>query len=131
MKLSYIESKIFGKVCYGFKKDQSGMVETVPDEAEIIKKIFSLYLERNSLEDIQRYLFESRISSPSGKEQWSRDVLNKLLNNIKYAFGIVDYDTYDAVENMKANNCRNPNWDIKDEDKWDEQQKRNWNGLIL
>ncbi len=130
MKLSYFESKIFGKVCYGFMRNKEGIVETVPDEAQVVKKIFSLYLEGNSLENIQSYLFDHQITSPSGKNKWSRDVLNKLLNNVKYTFGIVDFDTFDAVENTKANNCRNPNHAIKEENEWDEQQKQNYYGLM-
>lgn len=55
MKLSYLESKIFGKICYGFQREKNGIVETVPEKAEIVKKIFLLYLDGSSLEDIQRY----------------------------------------------------------------------------
>ncbi|MCI8332150.1 MAG: hypothetical protein HFE78_04940 [Clostridiales bacterium] len=131
MKLSYLESKIFGKVCYGFKRDENGIVEIVPDKAEIVQQIFFLYLAGNSLESIQGYLAEKDIPSPSGKRKWSRDVLNKLLNNFKYTFGIIEYDIFSTVEKLKEKNCRNPNSIIKDEDIWDEQQKQNWNGLIL
>ena len=109
MKLSYIESKIFGKVCYGFRRSNDGIVETIPDKAKVVEKIFSLYLDGNSLEDVQQYLFETQIPSPSAKEKWSRDVLNKLLNNYKYIFGIVSHKMFEAVENLKESNCRNPN----------------------
>lgn len=131
MKLSYIESKIFGKICYGFCRNKDGIVETIPDKATVVKMIFSLYLDGNSLEDIQQYLFEIQIPSPSGKEKWSRDVLNKLLNNYKYTFGIVSHEMFEAVENLKESNCRNPNRVIEDEDEWDEQPKQNYCGLML
>ncbi len=131
MKLSYLESKIFGKVCYGFKRNKNGIVEIVSDKAEIVQQIFSLYLAGNSLENIQGYLSEKKIPSPSGKQKWSRDVLNKLLNNFKYSFGIIDYDIFVAVEGLKESNCRNSNCTIKDEVTWDEQPKQNWNGLTL
>ena len=94
MKLSYIESKIFGKVCYGFRRNNNGIVETIPDKAKVVEMIFLLYLNGNSLEDIQQYLFETQIPSPSGKEKWNRDVLNKLLNNYKYTFGILESKQY-------------------------------------
>lgn len=131
MKLSYIESKIFGKVCYGFRRNKDGIVETISDKATVVEMIFSLYLKGNSLEDIQQYLFEMQISSPSGKEKWSRDVLNKLLNNYKYTFGIVSHEIFEAVEDLKESNCRNPNWSVEDVDEWDEQQERNYCGLML
>lgn len=131
MKLSYIESKIFGKVCYGFRRNKDGIVETTPDKAVVVKMIFSLYLNGNSLEDIQQYLFETQIPSPSGKEKWSRDVLNKLLNNYKYTFGIVSHQMFEAIENLKESNCRNPNRSTEDVDGWDEQQEQNYYGLML
>ena len=131
MKLSYIESKIFGKVCYGFHRNKDGIVETIPDKAAVVARIFALYLNGSSLEDIQQYLFETQIPSPSGKEKWSRDVLNKLLNNYKYTFGIVSHKMFEAVENLKESNCRNPNRVVEDENSWDEQPKQNYCGLML
>lgn len=131
MKLSYIESKIFGKVCYGFRRNNDGIIETIPDKAKVVELIFSLYLNGNSLEDIQQYLFETQIPSPFGKEKWSRDVLNKLLNNYKYTFGIVSHEMFEAVECLKGSHCRNPNRVVEDEDGWDEQPKQNYCGLML
>lgn len=131
MRLSTLESKIFGKVCYGYQRDKRGIVETVPGEEEIVKKVFTLYLDGNSLGAIQQYLFENNIPSPSGKDKWSRDVLNKLLNNFKYTFGIIDCDIYRAVKKLKERNCRNPNCVLEDEDEWDEQPNLNYYGLML
>ena len=130
MKLSYIESKIFGKVCYGFRRNNNGIVETIPDKAKVVEMIFLLYLNGNNLEDIQQYLFETQIPSPSGKEKWSRDVLNKLLNNYKYTFGIVSHEMFEAVESLKESNCRNPNRSTEDVDEWDERQEQNYCGLM-
>jgi hypothetical protein len=131
MKLSYIESKIFGKVCYGFRRNNDGIVETIPDKAKVVERIFSLYLDGNSLENIQQYLFAIQIPSPSGKEKWSRDVLNKLLNNYKYTFGIVSHEMFEAVESLKESNCRNLNRSTENVDEWNEQQKQNYCGLML
>lgn len=131
MKLSYTESKIFGKVCYGFRRNNDGIVETIPDKAKVVEVIFLLYLNGNSLENIQHYLFETQIPSPSGKEKWSRDVLNKLLTNYKYTFGIVSHEMFQAVESLKESNCRNPNQSTENVAGWDEQQKQNYCGLML
>lgn len=106
-------------------------VETIPDKAAVIERIFSLYLDGNSLEDIQQYLFETQIPSPSGKEKWSRDVLNKLLNNYKYTFGIVSHEIFETVESLKENNCRNPNRSTEDVDELDERQGQNYCELML
>lgn len=111
MKLSPLESKIFGKVCYGFRRDKNKRIEIVEHEAEIVREIFALYLSGNSLEKIQEHLHKQGIPSPSGRKVWSRDVLNKLLNNYKYTFGVIDHAIYFAVEEIKSSRCRNPNQD--------------------
>ena len=109
MKLSLVESRLFGRICYGYRRDKQGLVEIVPEEAEVVKTVFSLYKAGNSLEAIQGYLFNEGIPSPSGKAQWSRDVLNKLLSNGKYTKGIVKFEEYCDVYFLKGENCRNPN----------------------
>ncbi len=131
MELSYLDSKIFGKVCYGFRRNKSGIVEIVPEKAAVVKMVFVLYLQGYSLENIQKYLLDNNIPSPSGNAKWSRDVLNKLLNNFKYTYGIVDYNTFSSVADMKEINCRNPNRNIEDDEVWDEQPKLNWSGHSL
>lgn len=109
MKLSLVESRLFGRICYGYRRDKQGIVEIVPEEAEVVRTVFGLYRAGNSLEAIQCYLFNQEIPSPSGKTQWSRDVLNKLLNNGKYTKGIIDFKEYCEVYFLKGENCRNPN----------------------
>ena len=109
MKLSLVESRLFGRICYGYRRDMQGLVEIVPEEAEVVRTIFRLYGAGNSLDAIQGYLFTQGIPSPSGKVQWSRDVLNKLLNNGKYTKGIIDFEDYCTVYFLKGENCRNPN----------------------
>ena len=104
-------------------------VETVEPEAEIVREIFGLYLSGNSLEKIQEHLRKQGIPSPSGRTVWSRDVLNKLLNNYKYTFGIIDHTTYMAVEEMKSSRCRNPNRNVEDNEEWNEQVNLNYYGL--
>ena len=69
MKLSLVELRLFGRICYGYRRDKQGLVEIVPEEAEVVKTIFGLYRGGNSLEAIQRYLFNCGIPSPSGKAQ--------------------------------------------------------------
>ena len=96
----------------------------------LLKEYFHFNLDGNSLEDIQQYLFETQIPSPSGKEKWSRDNLNKLLNNYKYTFGIVSHEVIATVENLKENNCRNPNRVVENEDGWDARPKQNYCRLM-
>ncbi len=73
MKLSLVESRLLGRICYGYKRDKQGLVEIMPEEAEVVRTIFGLYRAGNSLEAIQGYLFNCGIPSPSGNARWSRD----------------------------------------------------------
>ena len=109
MKLSLVESRLFGRICYGYRRDKQGFVEIVPEQADVVRTVFGLYRAGNSLEAIQGYLFNQGIHSPSGKARWSRDVLNRLLNNGKYTKGIITFEDYCDVYFLKGENCRNPN----------------------
>jgi hypothetical protein len=109
MKLSLVKSRLFGRICYGYRRDKRGLVEIVPEEAEVVRAIFGLYKTGSSLEAIQTCLLNHKIPSPSGKSRWSRDVLNKLLNNGKYTKGIIGFEDYCDVYFLKSDNCRNPN----------------------
>ncbi len=130
MKLSLIESRFFGRICYGFKRDKKGIVEIVPEEAEVVKAIFDLYKSGYSLEKIQTYLFNHNTPSPSGNKQWSRDVLNKLLNNSNYTLGIINSEDFRDVCFQKTENCRNPNQKESVEEICRKQQRKNWNGRM-
>lgn len=109
MKLSLVESRLFGRICYGYRRDKNGIVEIISSEAAVVNKIFELYIAGNSLESIQEYLSRKSIPSPSGNKVWSRDVINKTLNNLRYILGIIDFKTYQLVQSMKTANCRNNN----------------------
>ena len=45
MKFSLVESRLFGS--------KHGLVEVVPEQAEVVRTVFSLYKAGNSLEAIQ------------------------------------------------------------------------------
>ena len=52
MKLSLVESRLFGRICYGYRRNKQGLVEIVPEEAEVVKTVIGLYRDENSLEGI-------------------------------------------------------------------------------
>ena len=59
--MSFVESRLFGRICYGYRRDKQGLVEIVPEEAEVVRTVFNLYKAGNSLEAIQNYLFSQGI----------------------------------------------------------------------
>jgi DNA invertase Pin-like site-specific DNA recombinase len=69
----------------GYKKGEDGLPEIVPEEAEIIRLIYSLFLEGKTTCAIADILTEKRIPTPSGKlVQWSFPTVESILTNEKY-----------------------------------------------
>ena len=50
----------------GYTKNEEGELIIVPEEAEIVKLMFRLYLERNSSRKIKLYLEEKGIKTVTG-----------------------------------------------------------------
>ena len=70
MKLPLVESRLFGRICYGYRRNKQGLVEIVPEEAEVVKTVFGLYRDGRSLEGIQNYLFSQ------GIQKWGLNYIN-------------------------------------------------------
>lgn len=90
------------KKVYGFESANNGLLEVIPEQAAIVQEIYRQYLSGKSLGGIADFLFEHNISSPSGKERWSKSVLDKMLSNIKYINTVISFEDYFAVQNEKA-----------------------------
>ena len=71
-------------VCYGYKVDQKGGLKIYPDEATHVVYIFERFAAGDSLGKISDALFLLDISSPTGKEIWSKETISKILSNEKY-----------------------------------------------
>ena len=68
----------------GYTKDETGKLVVVPQKAEIVRKIFSLYLDGNGVRKIKRYLEENGIKTVTGKTEWSTSTIDRILSNEKY-----------------------------------------------
>ena len=68
----------------GYTKDEDGNLIIVPEEAEIIKRIYREYLEGKSLAGIGRDLEKDGILTAAGKPKWRPETIKKILNNEKY-----------------------------------------------
>ena len=81
-------SKMAKRVCYGYLQDENGNLIINEAEAEIVKWIFESYLSGYSLGRIANELYQKGIKSPTGRDKWNREAIDKLLSNEKY-LGIV------------------------------------------
>ena len=65
----------------GYTKDEEGNLIIVPEEAEIIKRIYREYLEGKSLAGIGRDLEKDGILTAAGKPRWRPETIKKILMN--------------------------------------------------
>ena len=105
-KLNIYESKFFGRICYGFGRDEDGFVYIKEDEADVVRMIYDMAINGNSLQKIQSELFNRGIKSPSGKDKWTRDVIDKTINNEKYLTYIISLENFVDASIEKESRCR-------------------------
>ena len=101
-----------GKVRYnfkyllGYKKGKDGKPEIIPKEAEIIKRIFNMYLDGMSLVDIAKRLETDNVPTKFGKTNWNRASILSILKNEKYVGDVLLQKTYtiDCISHKAVKN---------------------------
>ena len=68
----------------GYRKGTDGLPEIIPEEAEIVRSIYRLFMEGKSTNAIAKHLSAQKIPTPSGKEVWQRATIESILRNEKY-----------------------------------------------
>ncbi len=80
----------------GYTKGPDGILQIVPEEAEIVRKIFELYIQGNGVRKIKRYLEEHGIKTVTGKSEWSTSTIDRMLSNEKYVGEVRMQKTFTA-----------------------------------
>ncbi len=110
-RLTYEESVVFGRRCYGYGRDEEGYIFVKDDETAVVRMIYKMSADGHSLQEIQNELLNQGIKSPSGKDKWTRDVIDKTINNDKYVPHIVSFEETLLARGEKSGRCRNDkNW---------------------
>ena len=78
----------------GYTKGPDGILQIVPEEAEVVRKIFELYVNGNGVRKIKRYLEETGIKTVTGKTEWSTSTIDRMLSNEKYIGQVLMQKTY-------------------------------------
>ena len=78
----------------GYTKDKDGNLVIVPEEAEIVKRIYREYLEGSSMLQIARGLEADGILTGAGNTRWHTSTINKILRNEKYIGDALLQKTY-------------------------------------
>ena len=90
----------------GYRKGADGKPEIVPEEAEIIKQIFRLFLDGESTQHIADVLNQQGVKTISGGMEWRADAVWRILKNEKYAGDALLQKTYttDCISHKSVRN---------------------------
>lgn len=102
----------------GYTKNEKGELVIVPEEAEIVRLVFRLYLEGYSAGKISTYLEEKGIKTATGLAHWHDTVIMKMLRNEKYMGDALLQKTYtvDFMTKKKVpNNGIVPQYYVEDD----------------
>lgn len=83
-----------------------GEIVIVPEQAEVVRKIFELYLQGLTFGQIKMYLESMDIKTVTGKDQWDTTTIQKMLKNEKYKGDTLLQKTYteDFMNGKKVKN---------------------------
>lgn len=97
----------------GYRKGTDGNPEIDPEQAEIVKMIYDKFLMGASLGGIVDYLIEQKVSTPSGKGEWTYSTIKSILTNEKYKGDALLNKTYITdclTKKSKQNNGERPKY---------------------
>lgn len=96
---------------YNIKRDENGKqyFEIIPEEAEIVRRIFRMYADDIGTFKIARRLEEEGIKTKRYKNGWSNTVILRILRNEKYVGDLKQGKTYttDYISHQKKYNHNN------------------------
>lgn len=78
----------------GYTKDEDGELVIVPEQAKLVRRIYRLYLEGLSTQQIANTFMEEGIKTVTGKDKWHDTVIAKILQNEKYMGDVLQQKTY-------------------------------------
>ena len=78
----------------GYRKGDDGRPEVVPEEAEIVRDIYQMFLDGKTIRTIADSLTERGIKTPGGKAKWHVSTIKSILSNEKYKGDALRQKTY-------------------------------------
>ena len=90
---------------YGYRKGADGKPEIIPEEAEVVRLIYKLYLDGSTLRQIAQHLTDLKIPKRECTE-WNLIAVRSILSNEKYVGDALLQKTYtvDCITHKKAKN---------------------------
>ena len=68
----------------GYRKGPDGLPEIDPEQAEVVRKIYRLFMSGKTIGYICNLLESEGIPTPGGKTKWQSQTVNSILTNEKY-----------------------------------------------
>lgn len=68
----------------GYRKGADGLPEIVPEEAEIVRRIYRLFMQGKTPNAIAKLLTSEGVPTPGGKKAWQFTTVESILTNEKY-----------------------------------------------
>ena len=112
-----------GKVRYsyrgwlGYQKGADGKPEIIPQEAEVVRLIYKLYLDGLSVKAIADCMMQRGIPNKNGEPEWRHDMVLRILKNEKYAGDALLQKQYtaDCITHKRVkNNGERPMYFVED-----------------
>lgn len=67
----------------GYRKGADGKPEIVEEEAQIVRRIYKMFLDGKTIRYIADVLTEDRIPTPAGKQKWSVSTVKSILSKLR------------------------------------------------
>ncbi|MFR4987647.1 recombinase family protein [Anaerotruncus colihominis] len=78
----------------GYTKGPDGVLQIIPEEADIVRKIFDLFVRGNGVRKVKKYLESHDIKTVTKKSEWSTSTIDWMLNNEKYIGQVLTQKSY-------------------------------------
>lgn len=106
-RMGYKEGKFsFPSGLYGYNRGDGITPVIIPEQAAIVRKIFHMYLEGNSIRGIKKWLNDNNVETAKSIGEWSESTVSGILRNEKYKGDVllqksytVDYLTQTIAKN--------------------------------
>ena len=100
----------------GYRKGPDGLPEIDPEQAEIVRKIYRLFMAGKTIGYIGKLLESEGIPTPGGKTKWQSQTINSILTNEKYKGAALLQKKYTVdflTKTMKVNEGEVPQYYVE------------------
>ena len=100
--------KVYGYVCTYNKQSREYDLVINPEQAEVVRTIFDLYIKGYGLGKIAQHLDNNKVLTAMNMGKWSQATIRRMLSNEKYVGDTIMQKEYLHNGKMVTNNNENP-----------------------